>query len=348
MKRLACVLSASVLVHGSVACAQTVAPEFAANYSLRSLGAPPEVPGALGGMTIQPTNPNTLFIGGSANSSAAAVYTVPVLRGEQGHVIGWGCAATEVYSSAPAIDGGLSFGPGGVLFYSTYPNNTVGQVRPGETEPALVTELAPLGVAGTTGGLAFVPAGFPGAGQLKLLTFGGSEWYSTTLAPDGLGTYTLAPASAPIFIGGGPEGATYVHAGNPDFPHDSVLVSEYGTGSVVAYEVDGNGDPIVATRREFVIGLSGAEGAMVDPVTGDFLFATFGGLGQAIAVSGFTQSVSCFGDLNGDGQVNGADLGLLLGSWGDCPYCPADLNSDCVVNGADLGLLLGAWGPCAS
>jgi len=27
----------------------------------------------------------------------------------------------------------------------------------------------------------------------------------------------------------------------------------------------------------------------------------------------------CIGDLNGDGVVNGADLGILLGSWGPCP-----------------------------
>jgi hypothetical protein len=52
-------------------------------------------------------------------------------------------------------------------------------------------------------------------------------------------------------------------------------------------------------------------------------------------------------DLNGDGAVNGVDLGLLLGAWGACPAqgaCPADLNNDTVVNGVDLGLLLGAWG----
>jgi len=51
-----------------------------------------------------------------------------------------------------------------------------------------------------------------------------------------------------------------------------------------------------------------------------------------------------FGDLNGDGMVNGADLGLLLGAWGTCAGCAADLNGDGVVSGGDLGLLLGAWG----
>ncbi len=49
------------------------------------------------------------------------------------------------------------------------------------------------------------------------------------------------------------------------------------------------------------------------------------------------------GDLNGDGVVDGADLGILLQSWGVCPGCPADLNDDGVVDGADLGILLQAW-----
>ncbi|MFG0276179.1 MAG: endonuclease/exonuclease/phosphatase family protein [Phycisphaerales bacterium] len=47
-------------------------------------------------------------------------------------------------------------------------------------------------------------------------------------------------------------------------------------------------------------------------------------------------------DLNGDGVVDGADLGLLLGAWGSAG--PTDLNGDGVTDGADLGLLLGAWG----
>jgi hypothetical protein len=52
------------------------------------------------------------------------------------------------------------------------------------------------------------------------------------------------------------------------------------------------------------------------------------------------------GDLNGDGIVNGADLGILLLAWGPCPpraQCPADLNGDDAVDGADLGALLLAW-----
>jgi len=48
-------------------------------------------------------------------------------------------------------------------------------------------------------------------------------------------------------------------------------------------------------------------------------------------------------DLNGDGSVDGNDLGTLLGFWGPCSCCTADFNSDGVVDGNDLGALLGQW-----
>lgn len=53
----------------------------------------------------------------------------------------------------------------------------------------------------------------------------------------------------------------------------------------------------------------------------------------------------CPADLNEDGEVDGADLGLLLGAWDTDDRC-ADIVGDGLVDGADLGLLLGAWGPC--
>lgn len=49
------------------------------------------------------------------------------------------------------------------------------------------------------------------------------------------------------------------------------------------------------------------------------------------------------GDLNGDGVVNGADLGILLSNWGPCDACLSDLDGDGMVDGADLGQLLTAW-----
>ncbi|MFO0963953.1 MAG: hypothetical protein U0625_13755 [Phycisphaerales bacterium] len=52
----------------------------------------------------------------------------------------------------------------------------------------------------------------------------------------------------------------------------------------------------------------------------------------------------CDADLSGDNIVGGADLGLLLGNWGNAGA--GDLNNDGIVNGADLGVMLGAWGAC--
>jgi hypothetical protein len=59
-------------------------------------------------------------------------------------------------------------------------------------------------------------------------------------------------------------------------------------------------------------------------------------------------AAACLGDLDLDGSVTGADLGLLLGAWGPCGAVPClgDLDLDGSVTGADLGLLLGAWGAC--
>lgn len=49
-----------------------------------------------------------------------------------------------------------------------------------------------------------------------------------------------------------------------------------------------------------------------------------------------------FGDLDGDGIVNAADLALLLAAWGSSgPF--GDLNQDGVVDGSDLALLLAGW-----
>jgi len=53
---------------------------------------------------------------------------------------------------------------------------------------------------------------------------------------------------------------------------------------------------------------------------------------------------ACAGDLDSNGIVDGADLGLLLGEWGF--NGAGDLDGNGTIDGADLGILLAAWGPC--
>lgn len=55
---------------------------------------------------------------------------------------------------------------------------------------------------------------------------------------------------------------------------------------------------------------------------------------------------SCPPDFDGDGSVDGNDLGFLLAAWGPGGGV-ADLNGDGFVDGSDLGFVLAAWGPCA-
>jgi hypothetical protein len=53
------------------------------------------------------------------------------------------------------------------------------------------------------------------------------------------------------------------------------------------------------------------------------------------------------GDLDGDGTVTAADMGLLLDAWGPCPgpgSCAADLDGDGTVGIVDLLELLTNWG----
>lgn len=63
-----------------------------------------------------------------------------------------------------------------------------------------------------------------------------------------------------------------------------------------------------------------------------------------VVLYGVTPIAACPADLSGDGQVDGADLGLLLIQWGLAGS--ADFNGSGTVGGEDLTVLLDAWGPC--
>ena len=55
----------------------------------------------------------------------------------------------------------------------------------------------------------------------------------------------------------------------------------------------------------------------------------------------------CDCDITGSGNVDGADLGILLTQWGPRNQGTlADFNGDGAVNGVDLAALLSMWGPC--
>ena len=57
-------------------------------------------------------------------------------------------------------------------------------------------------------------------------------------------------------------------------------------------------------------------------------------------------NANCIGDLNGDQEVNVADILALISNWGECTDCESDFNGDGFVAIDDLLVLIGAWGPC--
>ena len=67
---------------------------------------------------------------------------------------------------------------------------------------------------------------------------------------------------------------------------------------------------------------------------------------QRMAMQG-TSPDTCPADFNDDGQVDGADLSVILGAWAtdDCQYNLA--GDSCFIDGADLSVVLGEWGPCS-
>jgi hypothetical protein len=267
---------------------QELAPPFTGSYALTDIGTPPGVPARLGGLTLKAGTTDRLLIGGLANDPGGALYEIGVTRDAAGHIVGFTGSAARV-ADAGYNDGGVVYGPGGVLFLARWPNNELGQTKPGSAVTDKIISLAALGVTSSPGAILFTPQGQPGAGSFKLSGYSDGQWYDADVTPDGSGTYDVANLHAVpgVVLPGGPEGVAYVPSGSPLFGKPSLLVSEYGADSVATYEVNANGDPVIASRRLVVSGLDGAEGALVDPVTGDFIFSTFGGPGRLIVVRGF-------------------------------------------------------------
>ena len=168
--RLALAFLASMVFLPVSALAIQIDPFYAGSYTFSDLGPVPGVPGLNAGLTLKAGDSSTLLIGGDANSAAGKLYSIGVTRGAGNHIIGF-TGSAAVFADAAYNDGGVQYGPGGVLFVTRWPDNQLGQIKPGSLSTDKIVNLAPLGVTNSPGGLAFVPSGFPGAGQLKIASY---------------------------------------------------------------------------------------------------------------------------------------------------------------------------------
>ncbi|MFO0872991.1 MAG: hypothetical protein U0575_03345 [Phycisphaerales bacterium] len=161
---------------------------------------------------------------------------------------------------------------------------------------------------------------------------------------------TIAPGSGPgqmTIIGSTTFGANATFAteiGGPQGVGPNDLLFTTGVATLAGtINVTRAGGYAPLSTEEFTVLVAGSRvGTFTSVVSCDPVEVTY--TANSVKVR-FPTSTGIVGDLNGDGIVNGLDLGILLGFWGPCPgtCCPGDLNGDGLVDGADFGVLLANW-----
>ena len=273
---------------------------FKDNYAAYDLGRPDGVPGILGAMTFKRNangvvDPNTLLLGGGAASGGGALYEVKVLRSEGGHIIGFDDDAdaetpygASYFADSPYSDAGLVYTKDNVLLANMWSPSGLHFINPGGA-PNLTL---PNGF----GGLTFVPEGLPGAGQLKATgKWPSNAFLSVNYSSDGTfanGTrrYKIDSVEYETNVGAGPGAFVYMNTSAPNFETGpGLLMADWNLGQVNAYELDGDGNPISATKKLFIDKYHGAWGGTYDPVTGDLLFNGWLGYNNLMIVRGLGQ-----------------------------------------------------------
>ena len=143
----------------------------------------------------------------------------------------------------------------------------------------------------------------------------------------------------------------YVESSNSDYlPDGAFFVSPILEGNFVklnaasvAGESKGNGP--LATLTFEVIAVKASTLTLSDVLLSNSTGETFA---PQIENAEITEPTKLKGDVNGDGQVNIADLVLVASNLGQTGSNVADVNTDGVVNIADLVLVAGALGTSAS
>ena len=262
-------------------------------YTVSDLGPVRGGPNTLGGSVVRPTNTNKLLIAGGSESSGGAIYEIGVKR-ECNHIIGFDGTATLV-ANTPYVDANLVYKSNDLLLYTEWPQYTLSQLAGTAQAADRRTDLRPMGMPETgdsgPGGLGIVPAGLAAAGELRLVTWPGGRWYHVAAAPDG-NLVAVSSIAETATLPNEPGGFAYGPAGSPGFAAQSLIVAEWRLDStldrVAVYDVDASGDPDVTTRREFFVKFPRPWGAYFEPVTGDYMFLSWGtGDDRLYIVQGF-------------------------------------------------------------
>jgi hypothetical protein len=289
--------------------AQTLPPgiSYVQSFVGTSLGLTPPI----GGLEFDATG-SLLYMSMLGNASTGAIYAFGVQRHPiTNQVTGLG-VGTPI-TTAPMNDAGLQFGHAGTLFWTTTTNN-LGQYTVGSFN--FETSLSSSGMSGGTGGLEFVPLGYPNTGELLVSSFTGGDIYSIPLSPNGNGTFTPVSGGATLFasLPPGSDGMRHIpsgtHAGD-------MLVCNWMTGEITKLSLDPvTGLAVPGSEVPFITNLTWAAGIAFDPVTSD-LFVSDYGAGNIHQFTGFGAPFpGCGAGTVGVGAGGPIDILLVNGSNG--------------------------------
>jgi hypothetical protein len=201
------------------------------------------------------------------------------------------------------------------------------------------------------------------------------------VAAAGNGDQNLDSATYQEYMERGDSGAIIVGAGSPDTAHDKLSYSTYGSrvnvqgwgwsvftlgyGDYAQHGGDKNqrytaefsgtssATPFVASCTLALQSLAEERlGRRLGPfelrellVSTGIPQGSGGHIGPFPDMAAAAAAIPLAGDLDGDGCVDQADLGILLADWG-CTggNCPGDCDDDGDTDQADLGVLLAQWG----
>lgn len=177
-----------------------IADEFSDFYSSQSLGqisleTGENIPSGYGGIAF--LDSDTLLVTRDPYTAEATIYEVDVIRDPDTNSITGYAGPATFFAEAPGIgsldpdsepepgglDAGLVVAPNGTLLYTTWFDNSIGQLLPGSISPDEFIDLTALGIdPPSVGSLTIVPEGIAGEGRLKITNFVSDNVYDALLS----------------------------------------------------------------------------------------------------------------------------------------------------------------------
>lgn len=202
----------------------------------------------------------------------------------------------------------------------------------------------PNDTAGTADPEAILPSGSSTLLNLSIDDNSDVDWYSFQANAGSRLTVSALPAGPTSYLAGPQNADGSCSAGTAQSPrtvHDLTLGVYRGTGgSITLANVNATTAGNTETITDLVLPASDTYFVKVATAS------TTDSIQLYAIVATVTQAPAIPGDFDDDGNIDGADLAILLAVWGavNCgsPYDIA--NGDCAVNGADLSTLLSNWG----